>query len=336
MFVFREIDARVDKTHVSFPIFDWLRFALASVVALNHEQVIGWTHAGNLAVQVFFALSGWLIGGILLRTDRHHLPKFYYNRATRIWIPYALAAAFLYAVAAVHEGIDQTWWRCLFFDATFTHNWFVNPAQPMPLGGTGNHFWSLAVEEQFYLAAPILIILLPFGRSRIFWLFVAAVAVLSGSWFGSISLGVLAAIVRPKVNASLLILGALAAAAAMVAVDYTIFAPVFALLIVLLASKEGVRSPVGEFLGGVSYPLYLYHWIGMFAANVAGKYFGFVSGRGAIAYLVAVAAGTAAYMLVDRNVMRWRKRAYRPALGKVLMGISYALFAVGVSYGLAV
>lgn len=334
MFVFKEIGAPVDKTHESFPLFDWLRFALASVVALNHEQLIGWGNAGNLAVQVFFALSGWLIGGILLKTDRHHLPKFYYNRATRIWIPYALAAALLYAVAAVHGGIDQTWWRCLFFDGTFTHNWFVHPTQPMPLGGTGNHFWSIAVEEQFYLAAPILIVVLPFGRSAAFWSAVALVAVLSSSWFGSISLGVLAAVVRPRVNPWLLVAGALAAAAGMVAIDYTSFAPPFALAIVLLTSKQGLRSPVGEFFGGVSYPLYLYHWIGMFAANAAGKHFGFVSGRGEIAYLVAVAVGTAAYLLVDRNVMRWRSYSYRPATGKVLMGIAYSLFAVGLTYGI--
>jgi peptidoglycan/LPS O-acetylase OafA/YrhL len=49
--------------------------------------VIPWDTAANLAVQIFFALSGWLIGGILLRTDVQDLPRFYFNRATRIWIP---------------------------------------------------------------------------------------------------------------------------------------------------------------------------------------------------------------------------------------------------------
>ena len=332
MVVFRKIDIPVDKTHESFPLFDWLRFVLASVVALTHERVIGWEHAGNLAVQVFFALSGWLIGGILLRTDRHHLPKFYYNRATRIWIPYALAVASIYSVAALREGIDGTWLRCLFFDGTFTHNWFINPSQPMPLHGTGNHFWSIAVEEQFYLAAPLLIVLLPFGRSAIFWTLVAIFAVLSGSWYGSISLGVLAAVSRPRFKTWQAVIALILSSAAMYAIDYQIFAPGVAISVVLLTSKQGPRSRAGEFLGGVSYPLYLYHWVGIFIANLFMRHSPAV---GIVAYVFAVAAGVAAYLVVDRNVMRWRGRFYRPLAGKVLMGIAYALFAVGVTYGAA-
>src|SRR4051794_24080006 len=64
----------------SFPLFDWLRFILASAVALSHEGILRWQFAGNFAVQVFFALSGWLIGGILLRAEFKRLPHFYYNR----------------------------------------------------------------------------------------------------------------------------------------------------------------------------------------------------------------------------------------------------------------
>ncbi len=49
-----------------YPWFDWLRFALANVVMLVHFGIIrGWSHAGDFAVQAFFALSGWLIGGLL-------------------------------------------------------------------------------------------------------------------------------------------------------------------------------------------------------------------------------------------------------------------------------
>jgi peptidoglycan/LPS O-acetylase OafA/YrhL len=71
----------------NYPLFDWLRFLLASVVVLGHANFVTWDHAGNLAVQVFFALSGFLIGGILLTTRRAELPHFFFNRATRIWIP---------------------------------------------------------------------------------------------------------------------------------------------------------------------------------------------------------------------------------------------------------
>jgi peptidoglycan/LPS O-acetylase OafA/YrhL len=331
MFVFREIGAPLDKTHESFPLFDWLRFALASVVALNHEQVIGWSHAGNLAVQVFFALSGWLIGGILARSTQHDLPHFYFNRATRIWIPYFIAVAVLYGLAAYRDGLQYNFLPCLFYDSTFTHNWFVNTTLPMPLKGTGNHFWSIAVEEQFYLAAPILIVLMPFGRSKLFWVLVAALAVLSGFWYGSISLGVLAAVSRPKFKSWQLVAALIAVSIAMLAVSYVAFAPFFAIAVVLLVSEQGPRSPVGEFLGGVSYPLYLYHWLGIFVANLFLKHSPAV---GLVAYLVAVAVGVVAYLAVDRNVMRWRKRFYRPTVGKILIGVAYALLATGVAYGL--
>src|SRR5690242_14481489 len=69
-------------------VFDVLRFLLAFAVLLSHMKLLAWAQAGNLAVQVFFALSGWLIGSILCNTKPGELNRFYFNRATRIWIPY--------------------------------------------------------------------------------------------------------------------------------------------------------------------------------------------------------------------------------------------------------
>src|SRR6476620_9631556 len=137
--------ARTEHHHASkageFPLFDWLRLILASVVALSHEGILGWGPAGNFAVQVFFALSGWLIGGILLRTELRGLPRFYYNRGTRIWIPYVFAVATIYLLSALREPVTSHYFHCLFYDLTFTHNWFIEkiPAvvSLMPLQGTG-------------------------------------------------------------------------------------------------------------------------------------------------------------------------------------------------------
>jgi peptidoglycan/LPS O-acetylase OafA/YrhL len=314
-------------------------------VALYHEHVIPWTQSGNFAVQVFFALSGWLIGSILLHTDLHGLPKFYYKRATRIWIPYALAVAVLYGLAAFREGIDETWLRCLFFDGTFTHNWFINPMHPMPLHGTGNHFWSIAVEEQFYLAAPLLLVLLPFGRSITFWSGVAIVAVLSSSWYGSISLGVLAAVIRSRhgdwqlaKTATVLIASAavlLTIAIATLEGFYDWIAPPLALSIVLLASRQGHRTRLGEFAGGISYPMYLYHWIGAFAAGLLLNHAGVRLPAAVIAFPVALCMGAAAYLAIDWNVMRWRGSAYRPRLGKVATVTAYVLLSIGTIGGMA-
>jgi peptidoglycan/LPS O-acetylase OafA/YrhL len=323
--------AATSKADDSFPLFDWLRFALASVVALGHEGIITWPYAGSFAVQVFFALSGWLIGGILLRTDLRGLPRFYFNRATRIWIPYAFAVAALYLVAAFRESFDP---RFLFFDATFTHNWFVHPSPLMPLKGTGAHFWSISVEEQFYLAAPLLIVLLPWGPSITFWAVVATAVYLSGFWYGSISLGVLAAVIRCRYGdwqQSEFGFSCVALACG-VLVPFLLSAydwasPPLALGIVLLTSVRGPRGKVGSFLGGMSYPLYLYHWIGAFVAH----HFGLPM---LCAYFIALVSGAAAYWAVDRNVMRWRSSFYHPLYGRACMVSAYSLLFTGLAVGL--
>lgn len=334
--------SELHSSHDSFPLFDWLRFILASVVALHHEGLLGWPNAGNLAVQVFFALSGWLIGGILLNTSRNGLPRFYYNRATRIWIPYAIAVAILYAVGAAHDPATATPAKFLFYDLTFTHNWFIDVipsvVSTMPLQGTGNHFWSISVEEQFYLAAPVLLVLVP--RSIALWTAIAAVAVASGSWYGSICLGVLAALVRQSYGdwhqtvmgrVSLAVAcGALAGLLAFVPSAYAYGCAPLAAGIVLLAACRGPRSSVGEFLGGVSYPLYLYHWTGAFAASYMAKHLPLPS-VGLTAFVLSVAVGVAAYLAIDRNVMHWRAKFYRPSVGTAAMFGAYSLLAIGVA-----
>src|SRR5262249_32427722 len=147
-----------------------------AVVAF-HTDLITWRWAGRLAVSVFFALSGWLIGGILLGMKRSELPRFFYNRATRIWVPYAASIAFLYAFALVYDPASPrgVWPQFFPHDVTFTRNWFPYITDVAwgnahaPLHGSGSVVWSLAFEEQFYLLAPPLILFLRFGRSPAFW-----------------------------------------------------------------------------------------------------------------------------------------------------------------------
>lgn len=79
-----------------------------------HGDLIEWTYAGKLAVEVFFALSGWLIGGILLKTRSEDMPKFYFNRAIRIWIPYYLAFTLLILASLLKEPITDKWLEFVF------------------------------------------------------------------------------------------------------------------------------------------------------------------------------------------------------------------------------
>lgn len=107
-----------------------------------------------------------------MKTKRHELPRFFFNRSTRIWIRYALSIILLYGVALFREGAGFFWFKYLLFDLTFTHQIFtVFPAaaNEMPLDGSGNQFWSISVEEQFYLVAPLLILVVRGGRSIWVW-----------------------------------------------------------------------------------------------------------------------------------------------------------------------
>ena len=271
-----------------YPLFDWLRFVLASIVALAHANVLGGGETtANLAVQVFFALSGWLIGGILLQTSQAELPRFFFNRATRIWLPYFFAILLLYSLSLLRDPLTMRWVEFLFYDVTFTHNWFSLKPDPvtafaqMPLKGTGNHFWSIAVEEQFYFLAPLIIVVVGIGKKPLFWAgAVLCLLVIHIVDFPSISLGVLAAVLKRQYGdwhlqrtamICLCVVTLFSFLALIHSTYYPFASPFFAVSIVLLAARPGLRRAPGMFFGGISYPMYLNHWMGVFIAHGVAK-----------------------------------------------------------------
>ena len=343
---------RLARHFDDYPLFDWLRFVLASVVGLGHVDLIPRSDiTGNLAVQVFFALSGWLIGGILLETSRQDVPRFFFNRATRIWIPCLFSIFTVYGLSALREPLSWRWLEFLFYDLTFTHNWFSLRPDPivalaqMPLKGTNNGLWSIAVEEQFYLIAPLLILTLRAGRTP--WLWAAVTAIL---WyeqftdFSTISFGVLAATVqrwRPAFQLNGYFVAAAAATAVLAAIvlagfSYPMGAPLFAISVVLLCARPGTRGSTGVFLGAVSYPMYLNHWMGAFIINGIAKRAGWLTqpATGILSYVLGVGAGIAAYWMIDRVVMANRNRFFSPRIGIALATVAYSLVSLGILGGL--
>ena len=117
---------------------------------------------GELGVRIFFVISGFIITRLLLEEARTYgsvsLPLFYTRRALRILPIYCayLGVLAIFSAAGRYTDSASSWLGCL----TFTRN----------LIGRGNsateHFWSLAVEEQFYLCWPILFFLLRLERRR--------------------------------------------------------------------------------------------------------------------------------------------------------------------------
>jgi peptidoglycan/LPS O-acetylase OafA/YrhL len=150
------------------PGLDGLRAAAILLVVVHNTSInesdnglvarvwTGITDCGWIGVQLFFVLSGFLITGILLdgRDKPRALRSFYIRRALRIFpLYYAfLIGRFLVlplAMPALAVGFSTQIWYWLYLS-----NW--SDLVQGPLNGM-SHFWSLAVEEQFYLSWPALV-----------------------------------------------------------------------------------------------------------------------------------------------------------------------------------
>jgi peptidoglycan/LPS O-acetylase OafA/YrhL len=147
-----------------YPALDGLRgIAILLVVVYHNFGFINYLFFGWLGVDLFFVLSGFLITDILLKTlgEKNYLRNFYVRRMLRIFPLYYLALIlFLLIIPKLNLQFNikyytdnQVWlW-------TYLQNWlyiFKNPPQTNTL----NHLWSLAVEEQFYLLWPLIILLI--------------------------------------------------------------------------------------------------------------------------------------------------------------------------------
>lgn len=336
-----------------YPLFDWLRIILAIVVALKHDNVIQWTNAGNLAVQVFFALSGWLIGGILLNSKKEDLPKFFFNRVTRIWVPYALAITLLLGASLLRDPVTLKWLEFAFYKLTFVYNFFGPPqlAQfrlQMPLAGTGNHFWSICAEEQFYLLAPLVIVLMPtrIGKSLVLWSLLSVLAV-SAQVYGSIALGVTSAVLRYYFGdwhlnkCALIILSAILIASIMFIIldwaPYIFVAPFFSVIVVLLLARFGVKTYWGQFVGGMSYPFYLNHWIGVFSAHELLEPFGLREAAisKVLALVLNLFVAAVLYIGIDYSIKKYRSTWFTNWRGICSAFAAYSLMAVGLAGGLS-
>ena len=138
------------------------------LVALDHAAV-GPFHGGFIGVDVFFVISGYLITSLLLReadlTGHISLSSFYARRARRI-LPAALlvtlatillSVLYLDGARALSVGEQAIW--VTFFAANIKFaaeetDYFAEGAPASPL----QHYWSLAVEEQYYLFWPLILI----------------------------------------------------------------------------------------------------------------------------------------------------------------------------------
>src|SRR5882757_2802705 len=144
------------------PGLDLLRALAIILVVVYHAALFGFKLPGRvdrfgwIGVDLFFVLSGYLIGGQLLtplaRRNQIDLGRFFARRVLRIMPAYfaVLAIYFLLPSWREYPDMSQPLWK------------FLLSVQNIALhGGTAfSHAWSLAVEDQFYLALPFLLLFL--------------------------------------------------------------------------------------------------------------------------------------------------------------------------------
>lgn len=150
------------------PVLDGLRGFAALFVLFGHfpfiehlafiRKTATWFDSGSLGVDIFFALSGFLITRIILADKADgsfSFSIFYLRRALRIFP--------IYYLTILTVGLFITWrqsgWLALYL-GNFA---FAFDPEPHPM----RHTWSLAVEEHFYLLWPFLLAKLPRRASRL-------------------------------------------------------------------------------------------------------------------------------------------------------------------------
>ena len=164
-----------------------LRALAALLVTIFHAKLLP---GGFIGVDIFYVISGYLITGLILReienTGKLDLQTFYQRRIKRL-LPTSVFVLFVTAIVGmfVLPAITRdALGRDLFAAATYISNylfaWWENDYQnldatPSPF----IHYWSLAVEEQFYVVWPIFILLLSRYGKRTIFRGIAAVTFLS-------------------------------------------------------------------------------------------------------------------------------------------------------------
>lgn len=300
---------------------------------------------GYVGVDVFFVISGYLITGILFRqfdaTGRIQVGTFYVRRIRRL-LP--AAAVVLIAVAFLLPLLPATRWEetvsGIVASTLYVQNWWLGAQAVDYLAAESApsavmHFWSLSVEEQYYIAWPLLLMLLGLlpaavkrRPGRIFAAMVLLVVVASlaySIWLTSANPalayfstltrawelgvgGLLAVTTRWKtlpqaIRDALAWCGLAMIAFAVVRFDettpfpgYAAALPVLGTALVIMGRDSPrwfsaftlLRARVLQYLGDISYSLYLWHWpVIVFYVAVAGRSPGLVDG---IALLVVSCA----------------------------------------------
>lgn len=157
----------ITTEHSFYPQLDSLRAIAVLLVIISHwfskaHFLNRFSDNGVLGVTLFFVLSGFLITGILLKSKQKleqgtpvgtAFKIFYIRRSLRIFPVYYLL---LFVLVLLNiAGMRESFWWHFFYGSNF-YFWLEGA-----FAGQLSHLWSLAVEEQFYLVWPAVILFIP-------------------------------------------------------------------------------------------------------------------------------------------------------------------------------
>jgi peptidoglycan/LPS O-acetylase OafA/YrhL len=174
--------------HIRYrPGLDGLR-ALAVIAVFAYHARIDWLPGGFLGVDLFFVLSGYLITSLLLveweARNRIDLRRFWLRRARRLLPALVVVVLGSLILSAIFARQDLAHTRSDVLGSLFYYaNWHEIVANRSYFNVMGNpsllqHTWSLAVEEQFYIVWPLLLVpcLVLLGRERMPMIVTAGIA----------------------------------------------------------------------------------------------------------------------------------------------------------------
>ncbi len=351
-----------------------LRALAAILVTLFHARLMP---GGFIGVDIFYVISGYLITGLILREidrDGHlDLPAFYQRRIKRLLPTSAfvlistaiLSWILLPAITRANLGKDLV--AASLYVSNYLFAWWQNDYQnlnatPSPV----IHYWSLAVEEQFYLLWPIFILALTKLSKRIYlvtaiglvtffsFLFSIYQTRTSPIWafYGlptrawELGFGALLLFIPTKVFSSKLIPWIAFAGIVFSSLRYdenTAFPGSKALLPVLatflLIASIQVWPPIfndlgnnriAQWLGGISYPLYLWHWPALvLPSTFLGRPLHIRERIACIALTLLLAELT--HRFIEEPLRHKKFSARKIYLGAITTTLVSALLAVGIT-----
>ena len=163
----------------------WRALAVLSVMAV-HDSAYTWRgtslrwlqNYGSLGVVLFFAISGVLITGRILEeealTGRFHLRLFYIRRFFRIQ-PAALLYLSVVAILALAGAFEISWFHWSAALLMFENFAYRDNILNWQFGFFTGHFWTLAVEEHFYILISLALLLVRRHRLRVFAIALAVI-----------------------------------------------------------------------------------------------------------------------------------------------------------------